>query len=126
MLCLKVRAPGRGALTPSSIHPSLCNPKCCRIGLGVEVRVLHLKAGLLLGLGFGGWHSRWGAILEGQGSGLLADRGAPSGEGEGYNIVKALALADLAQHANNVQSPKSHHSRLARPRQHRGGGFSRG
>ena len=39
----------------------------------------------------------------------------PSGEGEGHHIIEALGLAaELAQHANDVQSSQRHHSRLSR------------
>lgn len=47
--------------------------------------------------------------------GSLQGLGLPSGEGEGHHIVKALGLADLAQHANDVQSPQRHYCRLAGP-----------
>lgn len=40
----------------------------------------------------------------------------PSREGEGHHIIISLGLpAELAQHANDVQSSQRHHCGLARP-----------
>ena len=45
---------------------------------------------------------------------ILSLRALPARESEGNHIVKPLrVLPELAQHADDVQSPQSHHSGLA-------------